>query len=36
MKDARPPELAKMRIVKPEDSVKPEDIPPAWVFRALR
>ncbi|WP_461863972.1 hypothetical protein [Thermococcus sp.] len=36
MRNARPPELAKMEIVTPEESVKPEDIPPAWVFRALR
>ena len=36
MGNARPPELAKMQIVTPEESVKAEDIPPAWVFRALR
>ncbi|MFO7967794.1 MAG: site-specific integrase [Archaeoglobaceae archaeon] len=33
---AKPPELAKLRIMKPEESVKPNDIPEEWVFRSLR
>jgi len=36
MKNSRPPELAKMQIVTPSESIRPEDIPPAWVFKALR
>ena len=35
-KGARPPEMAKIQIVTPEESVKPDDIPQAWIFRALR